>query len=150
MISSETIASRWPRFFAGCIDFLAVPLFGLIVLLVTGILEHAEDYSSICGIVIRALSVGVSAYLILNGWFLYRYGQSLGKRLLRIKIVDSRSGKKASFWKLILIRIWFFPLLYLVFLFPVTLVPVLDQLFVFSKSRRCLHDWLCATTVVRV
>ena len=31
---------------------------------------------------------------------------------------------------------------------PLTLIPIIDQGLIFTQSRRCLHDWLCGTSVV--
>ena len=48
------------------------------------------------------------------------------------------------------LRALFFPLLFVVILPWVAALPVIDQLFVFRKSRRCLHDLVAGTVVVRL
>jgi len=98
---------------------------------------------------------------VLNGLTLFKSGQTLGKRLLGIAIVPNEkdvasltSITPASWWKLICIRALFFPLLFLAPLLlvpgmlPFGLAPVIDQLMIFTKGRRCLHDLLAGTMVI--
>ena len=118
-------------------------------MLVTGILESAEAYASTEQTITRLLLLAMSSYLVVNGWLLFSRSQSLGKSLLGIMIVDNNSGEPASFWKLILLRLWALPLIYLSVIPFALIIPVLDQAFIFGKSRRCLHDYLCSTKVVK-
>ena len=148
MSDSVILAGRVRRFFAGLIDFIAVPLVSILVMLVTGILEHAEAYSSFFQTGMRATIVAVLGYLVTNGWLLYRRGQTLGKAIMGIMIVDVDSGEKASFRKLILARMWFLATLYLLLVPWLLLIPLIDHVFIFSKQRRCLHDLICGTSVV--
>jgi len=53
-------------------------------------------------------------------------------------------------WKLICVRALFFPVLFLAVVPSLTLLPVLDQALIFGKRRRCLHDLVAGTIVVRV
>jgi uncharacterized RDD family membrane protein YckC len=135
------------RFSAGLIDFIAVPTLALVLMLVTGAMEHAEAYADNQAI-IRPLLLGLSSYYLLNGWLLVSRGQSLGKALLGIMIVARGTTQKASAWNLLFIRVLFFPLQYLLLLLIPGLVPLLDQAFILGKRRRALHDWICKTEVV--
>jgi hypothetical protein len=56
----------------------------------------------------------------------------------------------APLWKLICIRALFFPVLFLVVVPWLALLPVLDLALIFGKRRRCLHDLVAGTIVVRV
>ena len=135
------------RFSAGLIDFVTVPLLAVVLLLVTGAMEHAEDYTG-NGPIIRPVLLGLSSYYLLNGWLLWSRGQSLGKAIVGIMIVRQGSTEKASAWNLLFIRILFFPLLYLLLLVIPGIVPLLDQAFILGARRRALHDWICKTEVV--
>lgn len=78
---------------------------------------------------------------------LHRSGQTLGKRVLRIRIVR-RNGERASLPRLVLLR----ALPAIVMLFLPWIGPVLfllDSAMVLSVSRRCLHDRTADTIVVR-
>lgn len=83
--------------------------------------------------------------LIFGQWFLLATsGQTIGKKLLMIRIV-STSGKLPGFLQAVVLRNW----LRVVF----SIVPffgLIDVLFIFSDSRRCLHDYLAATRVVSI
>lgn len=148
MTNSIMPANPFRRFTATVIDLILTPLVGLPVMLVTGLLESAEAYSSMSTIGIRALTIGVIAYLVLNGWLLHTRGQTVGKATLGLVIVDNTTGEKAPLWKLLLLRMWFLPLLFLLALVPYAIIPIIDQAMIFTPSRRCLHDRLCGTSVI--
>ena len=85
-------------------------------------------------------------YLILNGYLLYKYGQTIGKKIIGIKITDLK-GKIPSLTKTYLIR---FLLPSLICSMPVigVLLWFTDVLFIFGKSKRCLHDYIAETKVM--
>ncbi|MNN94322.1 RDD family protein [compost metagenome] len=91
--------------------------------------------------------VGVAAFLLVNGHFLKNYGQTLGKRLLKIAIVDL-DGKVPELGNLLLKR---YLLWWLLAYIPVVgvLVVLVDYLFIFRADRRCLHDLAAGTRVVQ-
>lgn len=139
-------ASIWRRLSAATVDFFVVPTVALVIMLISGALENAEAWSN--GFPwVRVLLLGVTAYLLVNGVLLWRYGQTLGKRLCKIKVVDHNSGQQAAFWKLIVLRAPFFPLLHSS-LIGLWYLPAIDLLLGLRKNRRCLHDWVCGTSVV--
>ena len=117
-------------------------------------------------------------FFVINGVPLFTRGQTVGKWMLGLHIVDSDTGHRPALEKLILYRYvvfillanlvsWFYipdtvvsatlPVIGQITLegipwpFPGTLlwVPVVDAAFIFSSSRRCLHDRLAGTIVVR-
>ena len=99
----------------------------------------------------------VGSYLVLNAYTLWRFGQTVGKRIMRIAIVSSKDmgGDEILFElqsvplrRLLLLRAPFFALLFVAIIPPLLLLPVFDLLFIFGGSRRCLHDWLSGTVVV--
>lgn len=144
---SGRLAGRGRRLTATLIDGTLVPALTVLLVMATGIVEHAEDYKD-QSFVWQIFLLAVVSYLILNGYLLLKHGQTVGKRALNIAIVSSKTGDKAPFWKLIGIRAMFFPLLFLVIVPALALLPIIDQLFVFLKSRRCIHDYAAGTAVV--
>ena len=117
-------------------------------------------------------------FFVINGGPLFTRGQTVGKGMLGLHIVDSETGHRPALEKLILYRYvvfillanlvsWFYipdtvvsatlPVIGQITLegipwpFPGTLlwVPVVDAAFIFGASRRCLHDRLAGTIVVR-
>lgn len=91
--------------------------------------------------------VGQSVFLMLNGSFLANYGQTIGKKLMKIKIVDME-GNNLGLIKLYSLRYLAFSLFSQI---PVAggLISLLNILFVFGKERRCLHDRLAGTQVIK-
>ena len=85
-------------------------------------------------------------YFIVNGYLLRKHGQTVGKKIIGIKITDLK-GKTPSLTKSYLLR----------FLLPslICSMPVLgiflwftDVLFVFGKNKRCIHDYIADTKVM--
>ncbi|MFK7913151.1 MAG: RDD family protein [Pseudomonadales bacterium] len=144
------LAGRGRRLAATAIDAVLVPALSLFLIMVAGVVEDAEAYTNNMWM-LWVLLLAILSYLLLNGLTLYRSGQTLGKKALGIAMV--RAGEQGheppSIWKLIFIRAWFFPLLFAVVVPWIMLIPLLDQLPIFGKRRRCLHDVLAGTEVVR-
>jgi len=166
-VNNTSLAHPVRRLLATSIDMLLVPAFTLLLVLVTGATEDAEDYASPSGLSLSILGTAVLAYLLLNGYGLLRHGQTLGKKLLGICItVPAKSNEghwsaqPAAVWRLICIRALFFPLLFLIPLLAmapvftiswlIALLSVIDQLFIFSRSRRTLHDYAAKTVVTKL
>ena len=143
------LAGRGRRIVATVVDFVLVPLVAILIMLMTGVLEHAQDWTENAMPYTRMLGLGLVSYVLLNGWLLATRGQTAGKAIMGIAIVSTATGEKVSLWKLSLIRFWFFPALYLLFSPYTAIVPLVDQIFIFGKRRRCLHDLLCGSSVVR-
>ena len=147
MNTNTVLASRWRRVIAWWIDATLVPGLAFFLVMITGVVEDAEDYTTNLWM-LWVLLLAITSYLILNGFLLWRSGQTVGKWILGIATV-SHNGERPPFWKLILIRAWFFPLPFLLPVFPITLLVLLNLLPAFSSTRRCGHDWLSQTIVIR-
>lgn len=149
---SDSPSTLLRRVTATAIDFVVVPAASFLVMLVTGAMEHASAYAGVQPF-IRPVLLGIAGYVLVNGWLLYARGQTLGKLITGIQIVDIDSNAVPPIWKLIFMRAWFFALLYLPlgysFIGVLALLPVIDCAFGLRSDRRCLHDLLCATKVVR-
>jgi uncharacterized RDD family membrane protein YckC len=160
------LAGRFRRLVATLVDAILVPSLSLVLVMITDVMEDAEDYANLDLMLLWIFLLAIAAYMILNGYTLWHQGQTLGKWLMGIAIVPASShvqagfvrvgneGKSvyvpAPFWKLIFIRALFFPVLFLWVLPWLALLPVLDQALIFGKRRRCLHDLFAGTIVVRV
>jgi uncharacterized RDD family membrane protein YckC len=160
MSDGLTLAGRFRRLIATLVDVVLVPTLTLFLVLVTGVVEDADDYVDSWW-VLHVILLAVLSYLILNGYGLWRHGQTLGKKLMGIAIVSAivsgtaspegtYNSNPAPLWKLVCVRALFFPLLFLIFVPFLAPIPLLDQLFIFGKRRRCLHDFVSGTVVVRL
>jgi uncharacterized RDD family membrane protein YckC len=87
------------------------------------------------------------ATLSITTMLVYRHGQTIGKKWLGIKVVR-KDGSKATLGRIF----WLRYLLNTVFmLIPLlgTLYSLIDPLFIFGAAKRCVHDYLADTVVVR-
>ena len=151
-----SIASRSRRLAATLIDLLLVPSLTIILVMVLDVAEQADDFTDQWWI-LHVLIIAICSYLTLNGYTLWKSGQTLGKKILNIATVvnqpkadDNFEFLRVPFWKLITIRALFFPLLFFSIIPPLVWVPALDIIWIFGRQRRCLHDYFCGTVVVKV
>ena len=146
MNAAASRAGRGRRLAAAAIDFLVVGLAGLVLVIVTGAFEDAEDYAG--NVLLRIVIFGFVTYFLVNGLPLWRRSQTVGKALLGLVVVGAGTETRAPLWRLV-VRAPFFMALYGVFLGWPVLIALVDQAFVFGAKRRCLHDLICGTEVVR-
>ena len=139
------------RLAATGLDWSLITVVTLLVILATGVLEHAEDYTNIQQSMVNAALCGMPAYLILNGWLLWTRGQTAGKAAMSLMIVDHQTGNRASFGKLLFVRSLIPVVVIAVGLVfpPLWLLVLVDFVFIFRKDQRCLHDWVAGTRVVK-
>jgi uncharacterized RDD family membrane protein YckC len=92
---------------------------------------------------------GGLALAVVQIWMLTTSGQTLGKRVLGIRIVRLGDDSNPGFVRAFLLRmvvpglIGMLPLVGLCF-------TIVDALFIFRADRRCIHDLIADTKVVRV
>lgn len=146
----RALASRWSRLAAVVIDWLAfvVPAVSMAIVVpwmasagVDTLHPDTAPTAFIAGF--GLLMVGLVAWQLI---LLHRHGQTIGKRMLGIRIVRA-DGSRAGFLRLLLLR-YLAPgvvgaIPYLGFVFA-----IMDALFIFGERRRCLHDLLADTIVV--
>ena len=97
-------------------------------------------------LMLQNLVVGFILFLLIHGYLIATRGQTVGKALLKIRIVRS-DGSPASFGRIVGLR--YLPTSVLASI-PVigTIYGLLDVLLIFRASRRCLHDNIADTIVV--
>ena len=95
------------------------------------------------GLISLVVLSSLPAMLVFGQWFLLTTsGQTIGKKLLMIRIVTT-SGKLPGFLQAVVLRNWLRAVISVLPFFG-----LIDVLFIFSDSRRCLHDYLANTRVV--
>jgi uncharacterized RDD family membrane protein YckC len=145
------LATRTSRLVAKIFDvmFLAgsfVP--GLIIFFAARDGRRKDADLELAGILTMMLCyVGIIIY---EAVLLSAHGQTLGKRIMRIRVVNYHSGDNPGFLGAIVLRI-FVPFVIEAVLGPLCIIFLLaDICFIFGDERRCLHDMLAGTTVVEV
>ena len=136
------LATRGQRFAAALFDVLIfAALGGVAALVVPRIAGHS---AILCA---TSLTIIASVFVVsTNLWLLANHGATIGKRLVGIRTTRC-DGSRASIWRLVLLRglpLWAVALMpYINLLVPASL------LLIFRADRRCLHDYLADTIVVK-
>ena len=86
-------------------------------------------------------------FLLVHGYLLYNYGQTLGKRVMGIAIA-TMDFQVPEFNRLIALRYVPFRIAGLIPGF--NLIPIVDVLYIFRQDKRCLHDLLARTQVISI
>lgn len=150
----QNFASRWARLGASVIDFLVmipILIFSAYVVLrnadtFTGTGNDVEANSYIfLFLFLLVILLNLLLFLVINGKGLKRNGQTIGKRMCNIKIVNL-SGVKATKTAIFIRYAYYFLIPLVPILGP--LLSLVGILFVFSPTKRCLHDRVAQTKVV--
>ena len=141
------LASRRSRLAAIIIDALIVGLVtGILTFFTGGFDEMLEGMQpSLTQTLLLGLS-GVIVFVLINGQLLARDGQTIGKRLLNIKIV-AQDGLRADIPTLAKRYGFYWLLPQVPFLGP--LLGLINYGFILGGSKRCLHDRFGGTKVVK-
>ncbi len=144
----KPLASRWARLGASIIDSIIVMIIVIPLMYLTGgfdgVMEGRQPewtYSFMMGI------VSLVIFFAINYTSLVANGQTLGKKVLEIKIVDLE-GNVPSFKSHLLTR---YAVYFLPGQLPVVgpLFSIVNILFIFGSEKRCLHDLAAKTRVVQ-
>jgi len=146
----ETVlASRWQRLGAAFLDSIIALIWTIPLGLYLGVWGAAFRQQPVPFQKTLLMAVlGFVLFMLVNSSFLRSNGQTIGKKVVGIRIV-SMEYAVPELWRIIGLR---YAPISLVGLIPV-LGPVasfVDILFIFGASRRCVHDLIAGTQVVRV
>jgi uncharacterized RDD family membrane protein YckC len=144
LFEENILASRWKRLFAYLIDMLAVIIIVLPYMYFTGEFENKIEPTFLDSLI--KVLIGLFIYFIINIKLLLTKGQTIGKKMLDIKIVNLDNSLVSK--KNLLKR-------YLIF-FAVPYIPIIgewfaliDILFIFRSDKRCIHDLIGQTKVIK-
>jgi len=146
------LASRWQRLGASLVDVLVALAVVIPIVAVMygtgGLQEIAQNGKLSIGQNLFGSLFGFGAFLAINGSLLAKHGQTVGKRAVGIRIVSCKSGKLVPLSKIIFLRMLPF---FLISKIPVLgkILPLLDILFIFGAEKRCIHDMIAGTVVLR-
>ncbi|QLC74860.1 RDD family protein [Pseudomonas sp. LPB0260] len=144
---NDITASRWKRLGASLIDTLTIMIVTLPAMYFTGGFDRISEGvspSTTYSLVMAAL--GLIIFFALNTRLLIKSGQTLGKKVVGIKIVDL-DGDIPTFKKHLAKR-------YAVFFLPGQIpvagqfISIVNILFIFGKQKRCAHDYIAGTKVI--
>jgi uncharacterized RDD family membrane protein YckC len=159
--TAADLASRWQRLGAAFVDML--PMLAALIPLFIGVftkelsgqpIADAEGLNPLTSF-LAVGPLGVASLVLMGAvlatqWTLLGVrGQTLGKMVAQIRVVKL-DGSRATFLRAVVFRYWPFFGLNLVFGNAGSAVGLLDTLLVFRRDKRCLHDLIAGTKVVRV
>jgi uncharacterized RDD family membrane protein YckC len=141
------LAGRFTRLAAAIVDSFIGLVYGVPILFGLGAFDYISRGQAMpVGITIAAGVLGFLGFLLVQGYFLKKNGQTIGKLAAGIRIADL-DGNVPEFWGLILKR--YVPIS-LAAQVPVIgpFLSIIDVLFIFRGDRRCVHDLIAGTKVV--
>jgi uncharacterized RDD family membrane protein YckC len=151
------LADRGTRLGAAILDTLVgvgpIAVVGIVAAIMLPASQRAgvDKSTVVIGIIAILVFAILIAVLIVNMVLLHRYGQTIAKRWLNIKIVrtdGSRCGlTRVIFarWLPVAVLNWIFGLIPIVGVF----LNLVDPLMIFRNDYRCLHDLIADTIVVK-
>lgn len=141
------LADRGTRLGAAIIDGILLVALNYFIAMAFGInmFSIAEPPTAATQAVLAG--IGLVVFLAINGYLLAKNGQTVGKKVLSIKIVRS-DGSKITLGRIIGLR-WF-PMMIAGFI-PIfgPIISLVNVLFIFRESRKCLHDNIADSIVVK-
>lgn len=145
------LASLGERFHGAFIDGLISIAFALLcnyALSASGVFDSLPpniDLEFVSTLILTL--VGFAFDIGINWKFLYTSGQTIGKKVAKTRVV-TLDGRLPSMFDLVLKRYAVFTLIVLI---PVVGTPLtlINILFIFGRERRCLHDLIAGTRVIK-
>lgn len=147
--SPEELAGRWRRLVASIVDSLVIGVIVLPIMYLMGIFDYVRSgMQAPVTLMLLAAVMGFVTFVVINYIPLSKTGQTVGKKLLNIRITDLQCNK-ADVSTIILKR--YLPV-HAAGQIPIigSIVGVIDVLLIFRADRRCLHDLIAGTQVMRV
>mgnify|MGYP000069498637 FL=1 len=143
--SKETgkVATRGDRFVAALIDGI------LAIIAMVPVISYV-GFDALKAPTLTLLAAfflyGVLTVVILHGYLLYHYGQTIGKNYMSIRI-ENLDGTKANLTTIYFKRMLPMQLIALIPSFGQLISGFINPLFIFGKQKRCLHDYIAKTKV---
>ncbi|MBU2986688.1 RDD family protein [Saccharophagus degradans] len=149
-VSDIELAGRWYRLGGAIVDSIAFMAVYIPVMIVLGVWETiigGEKPTFLLTLTLTA--IGLLIFVCLNGYFLYTNGQTIGKKLLGTKIVSASTHEILPLGKVMSFRVLPVQVASIVpFIGP--WMSIVDVLFIFGKSKQCVHDLIANTIVIKV
>lgn len=146
--SEKPLASRWARLGASIIDSIILMIILVPVMYFTGGFDGMMTGAQPSFVYMFGIGIlNFVVFFVINYRYLIASGQTIGKKVLEIKIVDL-NGNVPAFQPTLLIR-------YAIFVFPGQipfvgqLFSLINVLFIFTAEKRCIHDLVAKTKVVK-
>lgn len=162
------LASRWSRLGAAIIDniigaLVSIALVGLVFdgqsSFEVGRVAETEVQINFLQLLIETV-MGWALFLAIHGYYLKTKGQTFGKMLLKIQMVDYHTENILDLMKIVTLRyvpLWIIGLVlsfcivkpeYTPYGSLLAILLLVNYLFIFGPEKRCIHDYIAGTKVV--
>ena len=138
-VSFGPLATRLQRFLASLLD----NVFAIVACAPAAVVAAALDASD--DMIAVALVGGFVVFALFQSVLIAQSGQSLAKKLLKIRIVR-QDGSVPGFVQGVLVRYWLMMIMSAV----CNLAGLIDALLIFREDQRTLHDHMAGTNVIQV
>ncbi|QBB70424.1 RDD family protein [Pseudolysobacter antarcticus] len=143
------LADRLQRLGAALLDGLIGLVYALPIMFLLGTYDYLrQGHQAPWHLTAGTVVLGFIGFILLNGYYLKKDGQTIGKRIVGIRIVDM-DNQILTLGKILVLR--YLPIRIAAMIpFAGGLCALVDMLFIFRQNRRCLHDLIAGTKVVKV
>lgn len=154
--SSLALAGRSARLAAGFIDGAISAAVMSPFMYASGYLARVAAGGATPSEKIAWTVLGGLVFMMIQGYLLATRGQTIGKMLMQIQIVDAETQRLLPFIRVAVYRYcWLLPLVAVAAFIPgdlddllVGAASLLDASLIFGSARRCLHDYIAGSIVV--
>jgi uncharacterized RDD family membrane protein YckC len=145
----DNTAARGKRLAAAFVDLMIMLFFMTPVVDMLGVVDLVEAQKEVpMDLVYKMVAFQLLWFFVLNSYFLYSYGQTIGKRIMGIAIV-TMDDRVPAFGALILQR---YITQWAAGLIPIPglgmILRLADVLAIFRADKRCIHDLIAGTKVI--
>ena len=143
------LAGRGQRLGGALLDSLIAIVVSAPVMLVAGVFKQmANGEAMTLGQKAFFFVFGLVVFLVINGYLLAKRGQTVGKMVAGTRIVSHETGQILSLGRVFCLRL--LPLSIIGQIpFIGGLFALVDTLFIFRQDRRCIHDLIAGSTVIK-
>jgi len=95
-----------------------------------------------------SLALSIVLFLLVQGWPLVKRGQTIGKMVCKLRIVRT-DGSRSDAWHVLGLR-YGVGMLTGIMVGVAMIYGLIDSLLIFRSSRKCLHDTIADTKVIKL
>ena len=141
------LAGRGMRLLAVVIDGLIQgAIYWILTLVAFSALDPRKGNIGV-GVIVGQIVLGFVLFILVQGYLLHTEGQTVGKKLLGMRIVRT-NGERATLGRLLGLR-YLVGWIIVMIPFAGAIYALVDCLMIFRDSRKCLHDNIADTIVVK-
>ena len=142
------LASRWYRLWGALIDGLIGIVIGVGAMFVTGYWDRAMRQEITALETVGFGVFGFVMFIVIHGYFLAQDGQTVGKKMVGTRIVSAESNEILPLGKVLILR--YLPITVIAQI-PLIggVIALVNYLFIFRKDKRCIHDLIAGTRVIK-